>query len=91
MIGFGGAFTDAAGENLNTSSPELREHLLKSYFGPEGLEYTIARVPIGGTDFSSRAYSYCDGADGDIDLNCFDLQDEDWDLKVSGIIDSTGL
>ncbi|CAG2103828.1 unnamed protein product, partial [Medioppia subpectinata] len=40
-----------------------------------------ARVPIAGTDYSSRPYSY-DDVDGDLQLKHFALQKEDLELKI---------
>lgn len=36
IIGFGGAFTDSAGVNLNKSSEGVRKNILNAYFGPNG-------------------------------------------------------
>lgn len=36
IVGFGGAFTDAAGINIKSLSPAARERLLESYFGENG-------------------------------------------------------
>nr|CAD7431410.1 unnamed protein product [Timema monikensis] len=58
VVGFGGAFTDAAGINVLSLSPQAQDNLLKSYFSPEGLEFNIGRVPIAGCDFSTHTYSY---------------------------------
>jgi glucosylceramidase len=55
--------------------------LISQYYGPEGIGYTIVRVPIGGTDFSTRNYTYDDGA-VDITLSRFKLADEDYKFKV---------
>ncbi|CAG7817616.1 unnamed protein product [Allacma fusca] len=83
VMGFGGAFTDAAGLNIRTLSPNTQENLIKSYFGPDGAEYTMGRVPIGGTDFSTRAYTYDDrGEEPDTNLTHFALQPEDHELKI---------
>jgi O-glycosyl hydrolase len=41
IIGFGGAFTDAAGINLATLSPEAQQNLISSYFGPQGKKHII--------------------------------------------------
>jgi glucosylceramidase len=67
ILGWGGAFTDAAGINLDSLNEQLQEKLLRSYFADDGIEYSLCRVPIGGTDFSTRGYSYDDG-DVDEDL-----------------------
>ena len=47
-----------------------------------GIEYTLARMPIGSTDFSTHAYSY-DDIEGDLKLNHFTLASEDILYKVS--------
>ena len=81
IMGFGGSFTDAAGINIRTLKPALQETLLRHYFGAEGIEYTMARVPIAGCDFSSRPYTY-DDVEGDSDLLYFNLTMEDHDYKI---------
>ena len=100
IIGFGGAFTDAAGINMAALKPETRQKLLESYFGTKGkhlaskvqpcplrlstglgIEYNLARVPIGSTDFSTRVYSYAEVA-GDMQMRQFSLAPEDMKYKV---------
>ena len=39
IIGFGGAFTDAAGINIAKLSSGAQKNLISSYFGPEGEVY----------------------------------------------------
>ncbi|ETK91606.1 hypothetical protein F441_04996 [Phytophthora nicotianae CJ01A1] len=63
MLGFGGAFTDAAAINLYKLSPKLQQFALDQYFTEEGLQYNMARVPIGSTDFSTRTYTYNEKVD----------------------------
>lgn len=60
VTGFGGAITDSAAQNIWNLKASVRARLLDDYFGPHGLEYNMARIPIAGTDMSSRAYSYDD-------------------------------
>lgn len=84
ILGFGSSFTDAAGININSLPDAAREKLLNSYFSTDGSEYTLARVPIGGTDFSTHGYSYID-EEGDT-LEGFALKSEDYDYKVSNLI-----
>lgn len=82
LFGFGGAFSDSAGINLNTLSWSARERLLRSYFDPErGIGYTLGRVPIASTDFSTREYSYLE-RERDFQLEHFALAPEDVDVKV---------
>lgn len=80
ILGFGGAFTDATGINVKNLSNATQEVWLKSYFGEEGIQYSIGRVPIAGTDYSTRGYSYCDEEDESLDK--FSLESEDLLYKV---------
>ncbi|XP_046417169.1 lysosomal acid glucosylceramidase-like isoform X1 [Neodiprion fabricii] len=79
--GFGGAFTDAASFNIRTLSPGAQENLLRTYFSKEGSNYNLGRVPIGGTDFSKRPYTY-DDHEGDVLLKNFSLANEDLLYKI---------
>ncbi|XP_026276327.1 lysosomal acid glucosylceramidase isoform X2 [Frankliniella occidentalis] len=81
VYGFGGAFTDAFGINLVALPAKAQELLLRSYFSPDGLEYNMGRVPIGGTDFSTRAYTYADNSTTKT-LSSFALQTEDFVYKI---------
>lgn len=81
IIGFGGAFTDATGINMRTLPEALQKKLIEAYFGEDGLEYTLCRVPMGGTDFSTRTYTL-DDHHGDNSLKQFALQKEDLLYKV---------
>ncbi|XP_037785330.1 putative glucosylceramidase 4 [Penaeus monodon] len=81
IMGFGGAFTDAAGINIDSLPEVTQEVLLRSYFSPEGLEYNLCRVPVGGSDFSTRPYSY-DDVEGDVELLHFNLTLEDYRYKL---------
>lgn len=82
VIGWGGAFTDAAGLNIATLPVKLQARLMRDYYGEDGLQYSMGRVPIGGTDFSTRPYTYDDQPE-DESLATFALQPEDYDYKVS--------
>src|SRR5699024_6178634 len=82
ILGFGGAFTDSMGVNLVALPAELQERLIRDYFANDGAEYRVARVPIGGTDYSTRGYSLDDHPDDD-DLSHFALQVEDLKYKVN--------
>ena len=82
ILGFGGAFTDSTGINLAKLSPATQEQLLRSYYDPkEGSRYNLGRIPIGGTDFSVRPYTYDDFKD-DVTLKHFALQNEDHQFKI---------
>merc|ERR1719495_1050525 len=81
IIGFGGAFTDAAGINIAKLSEEAQNNLIKSYYSPSGSEYNLGRINIGGCDFSDRPYTYCDN-EGDVDLVSFNLTHDDYLYKI---------
>ncbi|KAK0082307.1 hypothetical protein PV326_007246 [Microctonus aethiopoides] len=81
ILGFGGAFTDAAGLNINKLSKETQEMILQTYFGSNGSRYSLGRVPIGGTDFSTRPYTL-DDTPGDTELSSFSLANEDKNYKI---------
>ncbi|XP_060519759.1 lysosomal acid glucosylceramidase-like [Cylas formicarius] len=80
IMGFGGAFTDTTSYDILSLSADLQEFLLQSFFGKDGIEYTINRVTMGASDFSLRAYSHCDTKDET--LGKFALQDEDLKYKI---------
>ncbi|KAF1755500.1 hypothetical protein GCK72_011950 [Caenorhabditis remanei] len=81
IFGFGGAFTDSAGDQLAAVSEKLQDQILNSYFGENGLEYNVGRVPMASCDFSTHEYSYDDVKD-DFELKHFALADEDLKLKI---------
>ncbi|GMS95896.1 hypothetical protein PENTCL1PPCAC_18071, partial [Pristionchus entomophagus] len=81
IIGFGGAFTDAAGINIASLSESTRDRLMQTMFGKNGARYSTGRVPIASTDFSERRYSYNDN-DGDEKMSKFSLTEEDQKFKI---------
>ncbi|CAI5447497.1 unnamed protein product [Caenorhabditis angaria] len=85
IMGFGGAFTDSAGENLAAIPQALQDQILRAYFGPNGLEYNLGRVPIASCDFSTHEYSYDDSKE-DYELKAFKLAREDLELKIPFIL-----
>ncbi|KJH42620.1 O-Glycosyl hydrolase family 30 [Dictyocaulus viviparus] len=83
IVGFGGAFTDSVGINLNSLSEQTRRNLLEAYFSENGIQYNLGRVPIASTDFSTREYSYADKVD-DFEMKSFSLAEDDYKYKGSG-------
>ncbi|RWS21013.1 glucosylceramidase-like protein [Leptotrombidium deliense] len=81
IIGFGGAFTDSAGLNIQSLPKTLSERLIKDYFAEDGVQYSIGRITIAVTDFSTRKYAYNE-VDGDFNLTHFKLTEEDIKLKI---------
>ncbi|XP_044736516.1 lysosomal acid glucosylceramidase-like [Chrysoperla carnea] len=81
IIGFGGAMTDSSGINIASLTDAAQDLLMQQYFGDRGIQYTIIRVPIGGTDFSTHSYSL-DDTPYDIQLKDFKLSEEDKKYKI---------
>lgn len=78
MIGFGGAFTESSAYVWSSMGTASRQRVLDLYFSEEGLQYSVARLPIGSCDFSLSSYSY-DDVKGDTDLKYFTIKhDEEW-------------
>lgn len=75
IIGFGGAFTEAAAYTLSKVDPLTRKKVIDYYFDPEdGLHYTIGRVHINSCDFSLENYDYVETLDSD--LTSFNIKRE---------------
>ncbi|KAF1331291.1 putative glucosylceramidase 3, partial [Globisporangium splendens] len=72
VIGFGGAFTDAAAINTYKLTPALQQKVLDAYFSEAGLEYSTGRIPISSSDFSESIYSYNPVVD-DFDMTHFSI------------------
>ncbi|PNF36457.1 hypothetical protein B7P43_G15864 [Cryptotermes secundus] len=79
--GFGGAFTDAAGINIESLSLQAKENLMRSYFSTDGIEFNFGRVPVAGSDFSTHTYTY-DDVRGDTNFTQYNLTDEDFFYKI---------
>ncbi|KAI9982973.1 hypothetical protein PInf_006824 [Phytophthora infestans] len=61
IMGFGGAFTEAAALQFQKLSPKKQEEILTLYFDTEkGSAYNFGRVPMGSCDFSVDSYSFDD-------------------------------
>ena len=59
LVGFGGAFTEAASVVFNSATPEIKEQIIKMYFDKEtGLGYQLGRMAINSCDFSLGNYTY---------------------------------
>jgi glucosylceramidase len=73
ILGFGGAFTEAASNNFYKFPEAAQEEILELYFGRSGLKYTMGRIHINSCDFSPESYSF-DEVKGDYDLRYFDRE-----------------
>ncbi|WP_270182698.1 glycoside hydrolase family 30 protein [Alkalihalobacillus sp. CinArs1] len=75
IVGFGGAFTEAAAYSLSLISKEKRQEILHNYFDPEeGLGYRLGRTHINSCDFSLENYTYVE--EGDTSLESFSIDRE---------------
>lgn len=57
--GFGGAFTESAGYAFSRMSSEKQKQVIDTYFGAEGIGYTIGRVHMDSCDFSLGNSGLC--------------------------------
>lgn len=75
IMGFGGAFTEAAAFTLSKISPEKRMGIIDSYFHPDkGLGYSLGRTHIHSCDFSLGNYTYVE--ENDEKLRTFSIERE---------------
>ena len=71
ILGFGGAFTEAAAVTLARLPSRVQDEVISAYFSEEGLGYSLGRVPINSCDFSVGSYNFDDATD-DFLLERFD-------------------
>jgi hypothetical protein len=71
ILGFGGAFTEAASLNFKRLPKLGQDTVMELLFGKTGLGYTIGRFPINSCDFSVKSYSFDETKD-DFELHDFD-------------------
>ncbi|MDD3711862.1 MAG: glycoside hydrolase family 30 protein [Candidatus Izemoplasmatales bacterium] len=75
IIGFGGAFTEAACYTLSRLSLQQQNRLMEAYFSDDkGLSYNLGRIHMNSSDFSLGNYTYV--KDNDKDLKSFDISRE---------------
>ena len=72
ILGFGAAFTDAACYTLNQLAPAPRAKLFHELFDPGEMGFSVCRTCIGASDYSTKLYSYDEGAP-DPDLSRFSI------------------
>jgi glucosylceramidase len=82
ILGFGGAFTDAACYTFNQLTPSAREQLLHEMFHPSEMGLNVCRTCIGASDYSATLYSFDEG-EADPDLTRFSIEhDREYILPV---------
>ena len=73
VLGFGGAFTDAACYTFNRLDPAAREKIFHDFFHPSEMGLSVCRTCIGSSDYSAKVYSFDEG-DPDPDLKRFSIE-----------------
>ena len=74
LLGFGGAFTEAAAVTWQGLGKAAREQLLRDYFDRDsGHGYTLCRVHMNSCDFSLGNYAHAE-TPGDVDLHSFNIE-----------------
>ena len=73
LLGIGTSFTESSAFVLAHLEPGKRAEVMRKIYGAQGANFSLARTPIGATDFSVEGrYSYADVA-GDVALEHFDI------------------
>ena len=62
ILGFGGAFTDAACYTFNRLTPTERETLFHEMFHASEMGLGVCRICVGSSDYSRTVYSFDEGA-----------------------------
>jgi glucosylceramidase len=79
--GFGGCFNELGWKVLLALPDADREKVVASLFDKEGCDFTLARMPIGASDYGNSWYSL-DDVEGDLKLEKFNIdRDKGYMLK----------
>lgn len=71
--GFGGSFNELGWIALGKASKSDQQDVIKALFSDEGCAFTLARIPIGASDFATDFYSLADKED-DYELASFSIE-----------------
>ncbi len=69
---FGGCFNELGWDALQILDVNKQSEIMKGLFTPEGLNFTVCRMPIGANDYARNYYSF-DDTDGDFELKNFNI------------------
>ncbi len=72
ILGFGIAMTDASCYTLKRMPEGARQQLIRDVFSPEGLNFNVARLCVGSSDYACKCYS-CDDTPEDLELKDFNI------------------
>jgi glucosylceramidase len=82
ILGFGGAFTDAACYTFNQLQPAARERLFHELFHPSEMGLSVGRLCVGSSDYATKLYSFDEG-EADPDLKRFSIDpDREYILPI---------
>lgn len=73
ILGFGGAFTDAACYVFSQLAPSAREQLFHEMFHPSEMGLSVCRICVGSSDYALKLYSFDEG-EPDPDLTRFSIE-----------------
>jgi glucosylceramidase len=73
ILGFGGAFTDAACYMFNQLTAASRAQLFHELFDPSEMGFSVCRTCIGASDYSTKLYSFDEGSP-DPELTRFSIE-----------------
>jgi glucosylceramidase len=73
VLGFGGAFTDAACYVINQMPDAQRGSLLRELFSPGEMALNVCRTTLGASDYSRSAYTYDESSSPDPELRNFSI------------------
>ena len=80
--GFGGALTEASGAALAGLSEKNREKVIGTYFGPEGIGYSLGRIHVDSCDFSVSNYCAIENGEDDAFADFSLAEDEKYLLPL---------
>ncbi|MDR0757382.1 MAG: beta-glycosidase [Tannerella sp.] len=73
--GFGGCFNELGWVTISSLNEADRDAVVKDLFGPEGMNFTFCRMPVGANDFARDWYSYNE-TDGDFEMKNFSIDND---------------
>jgi glucosylceramidase len=73
--GFGGCFNELGWLTISSLADADRDAVIRDLFSPEGMNFTLCRMPVAANDFARDWYSY-DETDGDFDMEHFTIDND---------------
>ncbi len=61
LLGFGAALTESSCYLLHRLAPAVREKLMREFFDPAEANFSVSRVCLGASDYSTKVYGYNEG------------------------------